>query len=109
MGKTLVRYQGLNVGKVVDVSIDDELKGVNVDLLMDYRAEPLLRANSKFWLVTPKASITGVEGLDALFSGNYIGLLPGDGDFRDHFEAEQEAPPVLPGSDGLVIELSAEN
>jgi paraquat-inducible protein B len=108
VGKTLVRYQGLNVGKVVDVSIDDELKGVNVDLLMDYRAEPLLRANSKFWLVTPKASITGVEGLDALFSGNYIGLLPGDGDFRDHFEAEQEAPPVLPGSDGLVIELSAE-
>ncbi|MCL1073231.1 MlaD family protein [Shewanella dokdonensis] len=108
VGKTLVRYQGLNVGKVVDVSIDDELKGVNVDLLMDYRAEPLLHANSKFWLVTPKASITGVEGLDALFSGNYIGLLPGDGDFRDHFEAEQEAPPVLPGSDGLVIELSAE-
>lgn len=108
IGKTLVRYQGLNVGKVVDVSIDDELKGVNVDLLMDYRAQPLLRDNSKFWLVTPKASITGVEGLDALFSGNYIGLLPGDGDFRDHFEAAQEAPPVLPGNDGLVVELSAE-
>ncbi|MFQ6371077.1 MlaD family protein [Shewanella sp. YIC-542] len=108
VGKTLVRYQGLNVGKVVDITIDDELKGVNVDLLMDYRAEPLLRENSQFWLVAPKASITGVEGLDTLFSGNYIGLLPGDGAFRDRFEAELEAPSVLPGNNGLVVELRAE-
>lgn len=54
VGKTLVRYQGLTVGKVVDISIDEELQGVNVDVLMDYRAEPFLRDETKFWLVTPK-------------------------------------------------------
>ncbi|KFZ38606.1 mammalian cell entry protein [Shewanella mangrovi] len=108
VSKTLVRYKGLNVGKVVDISIDDELKGVNVDLVLDYRANNLLKENTKFWLVTPKASITGVEGLDALFSGNYIGMLPGEGDFRDHFEAEREAPTVIPSGDGLVIELNAD-
>ncbi|QSX35472.1 MCE family protein [Shewanella avicenniae] len=108
VSKTLVRYKGLNVGKVVDISIDDNLEGVNVDLVLDYRANSLLRENTKFWLVTPKASITGVEGLDALFSGNYIGMLPGEGDFQDQFEAEREAPTVIPAGDGLVIELSAD-
>ncbi len=108
VGKTLVRYQGLTVGKVVDISIDEELQGVNVDVLMDYRAEPFLRDETKFWLVTPKASITGVEGLDALFSGNYIGIQPGDGDSRYRYEAERSAPAVLPSNDGLVVELSAD-
>lgn len=55
VGKTLVRYQGLTVGKVVDISIDDQLQGVYVDLLMDYRSTPFLRDETKFWLVTPKA------------------------------------------------------
>ncbi|MCH1919207.1 MlaD family protein [Shewanella sp. A3A] len=108
VSKTLVRYKGLNVGKVVDISIDDQLKGVNVDLVLDYRAGNLLKDSTKFWLVTPKATITGVEGLDALFSGNYIGMLPGDGDYRDHFEAERESPAIVPSEDGLVVELKAD-
>ncbi|MCE9678869.1 MlaD family protein [Shewanella sp. AS1] len=107
VGKTLVRYQGLTVGKVVDISIDDQLQGVNVDLMMDYRSTPFLREGTKFWLVTPKASITGVEGLDALFSGNYIAIQPGEGRYRDQFDAEDQAPPVMPGSDGLMIELTS--
>lgn len=108
VGKTLVRYQGLTVGKVVDISIDDQLQGVYVDLLMDYRSTPFLKDETKFWLVTPKASITGVEGLDALFSGNYIAIQPGDGDYRNEFIAEDQAPPVAPGADGLMIELTSE-
>ncbi|MEI6859957.1 MAG: MlaD family protein [Shewanella sp.] len=108
VGKTLVRYQGLTVGKVVDISIDEDLQGVNVDLKMDYRADPFLNEQTKFWLVTPKASITGVEGLDALFSGNYIAIQPGGGQSHSFFEAETDAPAILPGSDGLVIELTAE-
>ncbi|QYK14635.1 MlaD family protein [Shewanella rhizosphaerae] len=107
VGKTLVRYQGLTVGKVVDISIDDQLQGVYVDLLMDYRSTPFLRDETKFWLVTPKASITGVEGLDALFSGNYIAIQPGEGDYKNEFTAEDQAPPVAPGSDGLMIELTS--
>lgn len=108
VGKTLVRYQGLTVGKVVDIGIDDELQGVNVDLKMDYRADPFLNEQTKFWLVTPKASITGVEGLDALFSGNYIAIQPGGGQSQTFFEAETDAPAMLPGNDGLVIELTAD-
>jgi paraquat-inducible protein B len=108
VGKTLVKYQGLTVGKVIDIGIDEELRGVNVKVLMDYRSAPFLKVNTLFWLVTPKASITGVEGLDALFSGNYIAIQPGDGDSETFFEASREAPAVLPGSEGMLIELSSD-
>lgn len=108
VGKTLVRYQGLTVGKVVDISIDDDLQGVNVDLKMDYRTDAFLNQETKFWLVTPKASITGVEGLDALFSGNYIGIQPGGGKSQSFFEAETNAPTTLPDNDGLIIELTSD-
>lgn len=108
VGKTLVRYQGVTVGKVVDISIGENLKGVNVDLKMDYRAGPFLNQHTKFWLVAPKASITGVEGLDTLFSGNYIAIQPGEGKSQSFFQAEENAPAVLPNEDGLVIELTSQ-
>jgi paraquat-inducible protein B len=41
-----------------------------------------LRKDTQFWLVTPKASLAGVSGLDALVGGNYIGMMPGKGEPR---------------------------
>ncbi|MCT7940218.1 PqiB family protein [Shewanella holmiensis] len=108
VGKTLIKYQGLIVGKVTDVSLDKDLNGVNVKVVMDYRADPFLNENTQFWLVQPKASITGVEGLETLFSGNYIAIQPGDGKSRYNFEAQREAPAITPGSEGIVIELHAD-
>ncbi|MCF1430421.1 MAG: MlaD family protein [Shewanella sp.] len=107
VGKTLVRYQGLNIGKVVDIGLHSDLSGVDVKVLMDYRAQPFLKTGTKFWLVTPKASITGIEGLDALFSGNYIAVQPGKGVSKTDFVALEEAPSMLPGEPGMVVELKA--
>lgn len=108
VAKTLVKYQGLTVGKVKDIGIDDELKGVNVTVIMDYRAKPFLNQETLFWLVTPKASITGVEGLDALFSGNYIAIQPGKGNATTLFEAERQPPPMQIGTEGVMIELTSD-
>lgn len=108
VGKTLVKYQGLTVGKVKDIGIDEDLKGVNVKVMMDYRAKPFLNKETLFWLVTPKASITGVEGLDALFSGNYIAIQPGKGNAATFFEAERQPPPMQIGTEGVMIELTAD-
>ncbi|WP_297896939.1 MlaD family protein [Shewanella sp.] len=108
VGKTLVKYQGLTVGKVKDIGIDEDLKGVNVKVMMDYRAKPFLNKHTLFWLVTPKASITGVEGLDALFSGNYIAIQPGKGNSTAFFEAERQPPPMQVGSEGVMVELTSD-
>ncbi|MCL1137135.1 MlaD family protein [Shewanella pneumatophori] len=108
IGKTLVKYQGLTVGKVVDMSIDDSLQGVNVNVIMDYRSAPFINDGTKFWLVRPKATITGVEGLDTLFSGNYISILPGEGESRSFFEAETKAPVITPGVEGLIVHITSD-
>ncbi|MGL5048870.1 MAG: MlaD family protein, partial [Shewanella sp.] len=108
VGKTLVKYQGLTVGKVKDIGIDEDLKGVNVNVTMDYRAKPFLNKETLFWLVTPKASITGVEGLDAIFSGNYIAIQPGKGNTSTFFKAERQPPPMQIGSEGVMVELTSD-
>ena len=108
VGKTLVRYEGLTVGKVTDIAIDKNLQGVEVKILMDSRSEAILTEHTDFWLVTPKASITGIEGLDTLFSGNYIAIFPGKGKASTEFTAVAEAPPILPGKEGKIIHLVAD-
>ncbi|MGB0894334.1 MAG: MlaD family protein [Parashewanella sp.] len=109
IGKTLVKYQGVNVGKVTDIAIDKGLKGVQVTVNMNYRGAPFLNDNTQFWLVSPKASITKIEGLDTLFSGNYIAIKPGDGDKRLTFNASLEAPPTMPASEGMLLKLTADD
>ncbi len=53
-----------------------------------------LRKETQFWLVTPKASLAGVSGLDALVGGNYIGMMPGKGEPEDHFVAPRHSAEI---------------
>ncbi|WP_028112757.1 MlaD family protein [Ferrimonas kyonanensis] len=104
--KTLVKYQGLVVGMVREVDLSGDRSSVNVLIKMDHTVDDLLRQDTRFWLVSPKASITGVEGLDALFSGNYIAMKPGEGKRRVRFNADTMAPASVDGA--TIIHLEAD-
>ncbi|BDY05049.1 MlaD family protein [Ferrimonas sp. YFM] len=104
--KTLVKYQGLVVGMVQEVSLNSDRLSVNVTVKMDHTVDDLLRVQTRFWLVSPKASLTGVEGLDALFSGNYIAMKPGEGERLVRFEADIMAP--TSEEDSTLIQLIAD-
>lgn len=107
-GKTLIKYQGLVIGKVKKIALDDDLRSVYVTAEVDSKAEPILRENTQFWLVAPKASIAGISGLDALVTGNYIDVAPGDGEYSIKFNAVQTAPNNLPDDQGLIVRLSTD-
>lgn len=108
-GKTVVRYQGLEIGRVKRVYFVDNLREVEVLAEINAEARSLLRQDTKFWLVQPTASLAGVSGLDAIVSGNYITLLPGEGESADEFIAEED-PPAVPVSDGdLLIHLVSDD
>lgn len=66
-----------------------------------------LRSETQFWLVTPKASLAGVSGLDALVGGNYIGMMPGKGEPQDHFVALDTQPKYRLNNGDLMIHLQA--
>ncbi|OOF68341.1 PqiB family protein [Rodentibacter caecimuris] len=105
--KTSVRYQGLQIGEVKKVNFTDNMQKVQVVANIYPEAQDVLRTNTKFWLVRPSASLAGISGLDALVSGNYITLQPGDGDREDEFIAEQEGPIAQVNQGDLLIHLTA--
>ena len=68
-----------------------------------------LREGTQFWLVTPKASLAGVSGLDALVGGNYIGMMPGSGKEQTHFTALDTQPKYRLNTGELMIHLHADD
>ena len=108
-GKTQIRYQGLQIGVVKKVNFTNDLQKVEVVANIYPEAKSVLRENTKFWLVKPSASLAGISGLDALVSGNYITLQPGDGDSEHKFVAETEGPIAQLNPGDLLIHLVSED
>ena len=106
-GRTPVRYQGVEVGTVQDIRLTDDLNRIEVKASIKSDMEDALRDDTQFWLVTPKASLAGVSGLDALVGGNYIGMMPGKGKARDHFTALDTQPKYRLNNGELMIHLHA--
>ncbi|WP_372799409.1 MlaD family protein [Litorivivens sp.] len=109
VGKTPVVYQGINVGEVTNLQLDDDLKGVTVTLELSRQIEPLIREKTQFWLVQPQISLSGVSGLDTLVEGNYISFKPGDGKPASNFEALLGPPPLARTMPGLRLRLEADS
>ncbi|QIZ76551.1 MlaD family protein [Ferrimonas lipolytica] len=105
--KTFVRYQGIVVGRVIDVRLANDNSSVDVTIRMQNSVEGLLKSQTTFWLVQPKASLTGIDGLDALFSGNYIAMQPGEGRRTTSFIGSEQAPSLVESGDGLLVHLKA--
>ncbi|MEF1311488.1 MlaD family protein [Vibrio mytili] len=107
-GRTTIRYQGLEVGMVRDINLTADLGSIYVDADIYPEATKLLNDKTRFWLVKPTASISGVSGLDALVSGNYISIQPGNGEeFETTFHALDSAPTDLRVTQGLNIQLKS--
>ncbi len=91
-GRTPIRYQGVEVGTVQGINLSDDYSKIQIKASIKSDMRDALRENTQFWLVTPKASLAGVSGLDALVGGNYIGMMPGDGKESDTFTALDTQP-----------------
>ncbi|MGM3174114.1 PqiB family protein [Dickeya lacustris] len=108
-GRTPVRYQGVEVGTVRSIKLGDDLRTIQVIASIRNDMKEALRSSTQFWLVTPKASLAGVSGLDALVGGNYIGMLPGTGSPSRHFVAQDTQPKYRVNSGELLVHLRADD
>ncbi len=107
-GKTPVVYQGITVGTVSELALDDDLDGVIAKVELQLQIEPLIRKDTRFWLVKPQISLSGVSGLDTLVAGNYISFQPGEGEPATEFRALTEPPPFAASAPGLPLTLKAD-
>lgn len=78
--RTPIKYRGVVVGRVEDVELTPELGQVVVRARMQKRARALVVKGTRFQLVEPQVGLSGVRGLETLFKGVYIELLPGPKD-----------------------------
>ncbi|MBD2859769.1 MCE family protein [Spongiibacter sp. KMU-158] len=104
---TEIKYQGIKVGEVTAVSLDEQLKGVAVSALLNPSARELAKEGSKFWLVTPQLGLVGSRNLETLVTGSYIGVEPGYGSAQKHFQGLDRAPTIHEPNRGLNLVLLA--
>ncbi|OED36461.1 hypothetical protein AB833_28050 [Chromatiales bacterium (ex Bugula neritina AB1)] len=79
-GKTKIRHLSIDVGEVTEVELNGSLDGVVVRARMQRGVLPLLREDTRFWVVRPRIGATGISGLGTLLSGAYINFNRGVGD-----------------------------
>jgi len=116
-GKTPLIYQGIKIGTVSKVRIDDnDLYKVRAIITVDPKAAPYVtRKGTKFIKVEPKVSLTEITGLDTILTGVYIDLYPAGRSKKEilskperyHFKGMEHYPPKR-YEKGLYITLKAE-
>jgi len=93
--KTKVKFKDVEVGKVTQIDLREDLAGVVLTIEMNPDAETYLTEKTQFWVVRARVAAGEVTGLGTLFSGAYIGCNPSmEGKKQRHFTG-LEKPPVL--------------
>ena len=73
-GQSQVKFRNVPIGKVLEVSLNENGEGVKVIARIDKEATIYLNDEAKFWIVKPEVGISGVSGLDTILSGTYINM-----------------------------------
>ncbi len=106
-GATKVMYRGLEAGVVTKITINkDPERSVTAHILLDPRARIILRSGTRFWVVRPEVSFSGIRNIDTIIKGSYITFEPGEGPYQDHFMVQALPPPHLvqrPGTRFLLV------
>lgn len=109
-GKTKVRYKDVDIGTVTEIAIAKDRSHVIVTAEIDKQAENLVVEDSRFWVVRPRITYTGVSGLGTLFSGAYIGIDAGrSGKLQTNFTGLDKPPAVTSDSRGRLFILHADD
>ena len=95
--RTAVRYKDVDLGRVIKVGLSPDHSRAMVTARMTREAEPLLRADTTFWVVRPRFGLSGISGLTTVLSGPYIGMLPGKGQAGASAFTGVEIPPPKEG------------
>jgi paraquat-inducible protein B len=93
--KTKVRYKEVEIGEVSAIRVAPDRKLVIVTARINRNAKEYLVSDTRFWVVRPRVSGTGISGLGTLVSGAYIAVDVGHSEVRrDHFVG-LEVPPIV--------------
>lgn len=105
-----VRHRGIDVGTVSEVVLSDDLSQISASLTLTPEAAKLAREGTRFWIVRPQLSLSGVSGLETAVGAKYIAVSPGDpnGPAQKSFDGLTTAPPDENSDNGIDIVLRSD-
>ncbi|MGF6328727.1 paraquat-inducible protein B [Pseudomonas sp. BS3782 TE3695] len=106
---TPVRFKGLDVGKIEDVDLSDDLQSVLLTARITEVPERIARVGSQFWVVKPELGLIKTSNLDTLVTGQYIEVQPAPKNLgpQKTFVALTNPPEIAKEEAGLSLVLSA--
>jgi paraquat-inducible protein B len=108
VGKTVLKYRDVTVGRVSAVVLSTDHQTVEVSANLSKDAANLLKADTQFWIVRPRIGVGSVSGLDTLLSGVYIGMKTGTATLQErHFVGLENPPALSHGPRGRELQLHA--
>ncbi|MEB4717170.1 PqiB family protein [Burkholderia contaminans] len=107
-GKTPVKYKDVVIGTVTAISLSDDSSHVVATVSFVKNARNLIRDDTRFLVVRPRVGMSGVSGIDTLFSGAYIGMDTGrSAQSRKAYTGLETPPTVINGMPGTSFALRA--
>lgn len=97
-GKTTVKYNGVDVGKIESVKVAEDRQRVLASVQMAPETRDWLVSGTTFWVVRPRISGGSVTGLGTLLSGSYVGMAIGGGKEPLREFTGRDFPPVVTGN-----------
>lgn len=106
-----VRYRGIDVGIVETIELTKQLDAVDVRVKLFPSAKRLATQGTKFWIVRPQLSISGVSGLETAVGHKYIKVQPGPAGQPPvrHFDGLASEPVDQGPGSGIEILLQADS
>ena len=106
--QTLIKYRGLEIGRVSEINLDQKMSHVVIKASIQGKYQTLMREGTEFWLVKPHLGLAHTKNLETLITGTYFTLKPGKGKSKRTFTVLGKAPETIPLKKGLQITLEAE-
>lgn len=107
-GKTKLRYKDVEIGKVKSIDLVEDRSHVRVGIELARGATGFQAKDSRYWVVRPRADVSGVSGLGTLLSGAYIGVDAGKSKVMvSEFTGLENPPPLKYDEAGSQYRLRA--
>lgn len=108
---TTIRMLNVEVGRVVNIRLQPDQKGVELTAKIDKDGAHLMRKDTQFWVVKPRIDQNGITGLGTLLSGSYIAFSAGSpqSEVEHEFKVSDLPPLSAAGQTGLRLTLTGKN
>lgn len=87
-----IMYRGIQIGEIQSLTLANDKQNVAVRVKLDYSATEIAREGTIFWIVRPELRLGSISGLRTIVSGNYVGVMPGNGVRTNEFTGVEQAP-----------------